>query len=139
MWTYKVDVNWTKEKEGEMLCAGKPTIQVATPPEFGGPEGIWTPEDLLTSSIATCIMTSALFFLNRTKIELKAYKSKAVGVLEKTPKGLLMTSIEVTASLHLADSPQEEGAKKAMEQAEKTCPLSNLLECPVKLNIEFLN
>jgi len=139
MWTYEVDVNWKSEKIGETHCAGKPVVEVATPPEFGGPEGIWTPEDLLTSAVATCIMTSALFFFNRSKINLKEYKSQAVGTLEKTPTGLLMTSIKVTANIALEDATQADAAKKAMEQAEKTCPLSNSLTCPVSLDVNILN
>jgi organic hydroperoxide reductase OsmC/OhrA len=139
MWTYEVDVNWKEGKIGEMLSEGKPTVEVATPPEFGGPNGIWTPEDLITSSVATCIMTSALFFFNRSKIGLEGYKSKAVGTLEKTSKGLVMTEIKVTALIKLVDASQADAALKAMEQAEKTCPLSNSLTCPVTLNVEITN
>jgi organic hydroperoxide reductase OsmC/OhrA len=137
MWTYEVSVDWKEGKTGETRCAGKPAIEVATPPEFGGPENIWTPEDLLTSAVATCIMTSALFFIGRGKIQLRSYKSTATGTLEKTPDGLLMTSIAVVVSIELEDPAQEEAVRKALEQAEKTCPLSNSLKCPVELDVRI--
>ncbi len=133
MWKYEVAVDWKEGKTGESRCAGKPAIEVATPPEFGGPENIWTPEDLLTSAVATCIMTSALFFIGRAKIQMRSYKSNAVGTMEKTAAGLEITRIEVTVSIELEDPAQEEAVRKAMEQAEKTCPLSNSLKCPVAL------
>lgn len=133
MWTYETSVDWKEGKIGETRCDGKPTIEVATPPEFGGPENIWTPEDLLTSSVATCIMTSALFFAERAKIQLRSYKSQATATMEKTGAGLAITRIAVVVSIGLEDMEQEAAVRKAMEQAEKACPLSNSLNCPVEL------
>ena len=140
MWKYDVEVDWTEDKKGEMRCAGKPSVEVATPPEFGGPENIWTPEDLLTGSVATCIMTSTLFFTNRAGIEMHSYKSRAEGVLEKTRTGLAMTAITVEVSVVLKDAAQEDELRKAVDMAEKSCPLSKSLNCPVelKLNVSAL-
>ncbi len=135
MWTYKTSIDWTEGKKGEANCTGKPAIEVATPPEFGGPENIWTPEDLLTSAVESCIMASALFFLNRGKVQLRSYKSKATGSLEKGPTGLAFTRIAVGVTLELEDPAQADAAHKAVVQAEKTCPLSNSLSCPVELSI----
>ena len=133
MWKYEVAVDWKEGKTGETRCEGKPAIAVATPPEFGGPEGIWTPEDLLTSAVATCIMTSALFFIDRAKIQLRTYKSQATATMEKTDAGLAITRIAVAVSIELEDMAQEAATRKAVEQAERTCPLSNSLNCPVEL------
>ncbi len=137
MWTYKTSVDWKAGKIGETRCGGKPVIEVATPPEFGGPENIWTPEDLLTSAVATCIMTSALFFADRAKIQLRSYKSNAIGTLEKTEAGLAITRITVTVSIELDNMEQEAATRKAVEQAEKTCPITNSLNCPVELNLHI--
>ena len=135
MWTYETSVDWKEGKTGETRCGEKPAIKVATPPEFGGPENIWTPEDLLTSAVATCIMTSALFFFERAKIQLRSYKSKATATMEKTPAGLAITRIAIAASIELDDMEQEAAVRKAMEQAEKSCPLSISLTCPVELAV----
>ncbi len=135
MWTYETAVDWKAGKTGETRSAGKPTVEVATPPEFGGPENIWTPEDLLTSSVATCIMTSALFFLDRSRIALRAYKSNATATMEKGPAGLTITGVKVAVTVELEDPEQAEAARKAVEQAEKTCPISNSLQCPVEMEL----
>ena len=135
MWTYETSVDWKEGKTGETRCEGKPAIEVATPPEFGGPEGVWTPEDLLTSAVESCIMASSLFFLNRSKVAFKSYSSKAVGHLEKGPTGLVFSRIAVEVSLELEDASQADAAHRAVVQAEKTCPLSNSLSCPVELAI----
>lgn len=135
MWTYETSVEWKEGKIGEARCNEKPAITVATPPEFGGPEGIWTPEDLLTSAVESCIMASALFFMNRGKIQIRTYQSKATGTLEKSPSGLVFSRIAVEVDVALEDPDQADAAQKALVQAEKSCPLSNTLNCPVELTI----
>lgn len=135
MWTYETAVEWKKGKQGVARCKGKPDIETATPPEFGGPEGVWSPEDLLSSAVASCIMASALFFLERGKIAFNSYKSKGVGHMEKGPTGLVFSRIAVEVTLELEDPTQADAAHKAVVQAEKTCPLSNSLNCPVELSI----
>ena len=135
MWIYKTSIDWTEGKKGEANCDGKPGLEVATPPEFGGPEDIWTPEDLLTSAVESCIMASSLFFLDRGKVGFRSYKSKAAGHLEKGPTGLVFSRIAVAVTLELEDPSQADAAHKAVVQAEKNCPLSNSLSCPVELSI----
>lgn len=41
---YQTTVKWTEQRKGVMSCVGKPEVQVATPPEFKGHEGIWSPK-----------------------------------------------------------------------------------------------
>ncbi|MDZ8118824.1 OsmC family protein [Pontiella agarivorans] len=137
MWTYQTSVEWKTDKQGTAHCEGKPAIDVATPPEFGGPEGFWTPEDLMTAAVESCIMASALFFLNRGKIGFRSYSSHAAGTMEKGPSGLVFSRISVTVTLELEDAAQADAARKALQQAEKTCPLSNTLSCPVELTLEI--
>jgi len=137
MWTYKTSVNWNEGKTGVIRSQNKPDVPVGTPPEFGGPkDGYWTPEDLVAASVGSCIMTSALFFIDRAGIELQSYESGTSAVMEKTPSGLAITKVTVEATVSLKDSAQENGLRKAMDQAEKNCPVSALLKCPVELTVQ---
>lgn len=136
MWTYETSVVWREGKRGETHSGGKHPIEVATPPEFGGPRNYWSPEDLLTSSVASCIMTSALFFIERAGIELGAYISNAACSMEKGSGGLEITGIKVDVSVTLKDRGQEPELREAMDWAERTCPVSNALKCPVELDLQ---
>lgn len=137
MWTYKTSVNWDSGKTGVLRSENKPDVPIGTPPEFGGPkEGCWTPEEMLAASVGSCIMTSALFFIDRAGIDLRSYQSSAAAVMEKTPSGLAITNVTVEATVSLKDSAQEDGLRKAMGQAEKNCPVSALLKCPVELTVQ---
>ena len=135
MWTYETIVDWTESKRGVTGSTGKPAIEISTPPEFGGPEGYWTPEDLLTSSVAACLMTSTLFFAEKEGIHMTSYKSRAVGTMKKTPTGLAMTGVVVHIDITLNDLEQEATMRKAVALAEQTCPISRSLSCPVSLEL----
>lgn len=138
MWKYEANVDWSAGRAGIMRSANKPEIPVAAPPEFGGPqEGSWTPEDLLATSVASCIMTTALFFIERGKIVLRSYGSKAAATMEKTPSGLAITGIALDISITLENPEQESALRQAMERAEKNCPISAVLKCPVEIALHI--
>jgi len=136
MWQYETSVVWKEGKRGEIHSGGKHPIEAATPPEFGGPQNYWSPEDLLTGSVATCIMTSAIFFLERAGVEINAYISNATGRMEKGAKGLEMTGIDVEVSVTVDDASKEDAVRTALERAEQTCPISNALSFPVELEVQ---
>jgi organic hydroperoxide reductase OsmC/OhrA len=133
MWTYKTSVNWTSGKSAVIGCETKPEIVIATPPEFGGPAGCWSPEDLLASSVASCVMMSALFFIAREKIELSSYETQGTATMEKNASGLTITGIALDLQIVLKNPEQEPLLRKAIQRAEQTCPISGALKCPVTI------
>ncbi|MGH9425673.1 MAG: OsmC family protein, partial [Terriglobia bacterium] len=58
--TYKTGLKWVEEKSGMLSSSGKPSLKVASPPEFKGEAGVWTPEDLFVASVEICQMTTFL-------------------------------------------------------------------------------
>ena len=62
---YKSSVIWQGQKLGLISSIDKPSFKVATPPEFKGHPGTWTPEDLFISSVNSCIMTTFLYFIEK--------------------------------------------------------------------------
>jgi len=137
MWTYKTSVNWDSGKTGVIRSENKPDVPVGTPSEFGGPqEGYWSPEDMVAASVGSCIMTSALFFIERAGIGLSAYISNASCTMEKGAGGLEITGMKIDVSITLKDIYQKEALLEAMDWAERTCPLSKALKCPVELEVQ---
>ena len=138
MWQYKISVIWKEAKKGGLHSEGKSPIPVGTPREFGGSPDIWSPEDLLISSVAACIMTSVLFFVEKDDGHMRSYKSRATGTMEKTAEGLTFTHIDVQINVVVDDAEQEEVIRRAVAKAEKTCPISKSLRCTVavKLNVD---
>jgi len=80
---YRNTVRKQDNGKGILIAAEKPDIEVASPPEFGGPGGTWSPEDLLVASVNACIMTTFLFFAKKDNIPVSFYESEAEEILEK--------------------------------------------------------
>jgi len=132
-WRYENTVIWQGEKKGVLSAADKPDIQMATPPEFRGHPGIWTPEDMFVASVNCCIMTTFLYVASRMNIELVSYQSTAEGTVESRPDGLLFT--EVTVKPHVTVSSEEDRrkAEEALERSEKSCLITRSANARVTL------
>jgi len=125
MYSYDVKVTWREGKQGVMRAAGKPAVNVATPSEFGGPDGVLTPEELLVASVASCLMTTFLYFVELLRIGLLSYESNATGVMEKTPDGLRFTKMDVWmcgSSQTLGPSPIGKRRSISRESWRSTVP-----------------
>lgn len=136
MWQYETTVVWKTGKEGRLHAGGNPEIRVATPPDSGGPRNNWSPEQLLISAVAGCLMTSALYYLEKAGVDLDSYMSNATGTMDKTPEGLAFTRIHVDISITVADDSHVEKARKATARAEISCPISKALQCPVEVHAD---
>ncbi|MDE3017448.1 MAG: OsmC family protein [Nitrospirota bacterium] len=132
-YTYSTTVRWTERKIGSISAAGKPDIQVATPPEFKGHEGIWSPEDLFVASANICLMTTFLAFAERAGLAFTAYESEAEGRLELVEGTFQFTTITLKPKLTLTPQGDAGQAKEILEKAEAACLISNSMKCPVRL------
>ena len=134
---YVISVRWTGEKIGMMSVAGKPPVEVATPPEFKGHEGIWSPEDLYVASVNSCIMTTFLAFASRAGIAFKEYESEAEGVLEFVDGKFLFTKITVRPRIALRHGEDLVKAEEILHKAEADCLISNSIRTEVTLEPAF--
>jgi peroxiredoxin-like protein len=128
---YQTVVKWTEQRKGIISCAGKPDIQVATPPEFKGHEGIWSPEDLFVASVNVCVMSTFLAFAERTGLAFSAYESSAEGRLELVGGKFQFTTITIRPSITLKSGDDADKAKELIEKAEANCLISNSIKAMV--------
>ena len=78
---YPVDVTWESDKQGRAGSPdGLPAVTVASPPEFGGPGGLWSPEHLFVAALASCYMTTYLAIAERSRLEVAGLAVPAVVV-----------------------------------------------------------
>ena len=57
---FTTELYWSGDKLGIVGSSSLKSFSVSTPPEFGGPEGEWSPEHLFLSSITSCFMSTYL-------------------------------------------------------------------------------
>jgi len=133
VYTYHTSVKWTEQRKGLISCAGKPDIQVATPPEFKGHEGIWSPEDLFVASANVCVMTTFLAVAERAGLAFTSYESAAEGKLELVDGKFQFTAITLRPTITLATGTEAAKAKELIEKAEANCLISNSMKAKVSL------
>lgn len=135
--TFEVGLIWKEGKQAEMNARDNPVLEVATPPDFGGPSQIWCPEELLVASIESCLMSTFLYFAERFHLSLATYSSQAKAVLEKTHEGLRFSGVDVRIDVLCANvgSLEKAGSLQLKKKLEKYCPVSASLNCPVSIQM----
>jgi organic hydroperoxide reductase OsmC/OhrA len=119
---------------GVTLGAGlRPTIEGGAPDTFGGRDDWWSPEHLLLASLGLCLKTTFDAFAAKDKLDVRAYASRARGVLDKTPAGLVFTSLVVEVDLEVAADTAR--AERVLEAAKHWCIVSNALKAPVEVSV----
>ncbi len=132
-YVYHTAVKWTEQRKGAISCAGKPDIQVATPPEFRGHENIWSPEDLFVASANICLMTTFLAVAERAGLAFTSYESAAEGLLELVDGKFQFTAITLKPTITLAASSDATKAKELIEKAEANCLIANSMKAKISL------
>jgi len=130
---YKVNVKWLEAKRGVLSSDDKPDVEIATPAEFRGHSGIWTPENLFVASVNSCIMTTFLFYAEKNGFEFVNYSSEAEGVLEHTEDGFMFSEIIVRPNIVVKQESDIEKAKDFISRSEKGCLISSSIKSKVTL------
>ena len=139
MTTYETQLRWRNQKQADLNARDNPLLQVATPPDFGGPARTWCPEELFVASIESCLMSTFLYFAERFDLSLTAYSSTSKGILNKTAEGLRFGGVEVRIDVAWEDdeSVRKAGSLRLKEKLERYCPVSASLNCPVSIQINM--
>jgi len=134
VYLYHTTVRWTEQRKGTISCAGKPDVSVATPPEFKGHEGIWSPEDLFVASANVCLMTTFLAVAERAGLAFSSYESAAEGRLEIVEGKFQFTTITIKPTIVLNAVGDATKARELIEKAEANCLISNSMKARVILD-----
>lgn len=138
MYQYENKVVWETEKRGNLKIEGKPDLHIATPPEFGGHQGIHSPEDLFVASLNTCIMATFLAFAQKTRTTFTAFECSAVGTLDKVEGELKFTRIVVTPKVEVASQREKNHALHALNLVDNHCLVTNSMNCTVEMHPEVV-
>lgn len=130
---FKTTVKWTEDKKGKLHCSTKPSIEISTPPEFKGHEGYWSPEDLFLASINSCIMTTFIYFAEKSSLVFLSYESEIKGEVSFEEGKLMFSSITVRPIITVKNEPDKEKAKQLIEKSEKYCLISSSVRSKITL------
>ena len=80
---YKAAASAKPEGEVQVTSPNLADIVTTPPPEFGGPEGTWSPETLLVASVADCFNLTFRSIARASRFEWLELDCRAEGKLEK--------------------------------------------------------
>ncbi len=134
---FPVSVRWRGGRLTRVSVAGKPSLEVATPPEFrGGIAGVWSPEDLLVASAAACFTVTLVAVAERMDVPLLELGVTGTGHIGKRDDGRF-GFVAIELDIDLETTPERvELAERAAEAAEERCLVSMALEIPVHVAVD---
>jgi len=90
---YRVIAWWSSGRAGLAKSDSMPNaIHFTAPPEFGGLEGRWTPEELLLTALASCFTTTFHAIAENSKFEYADLEVEAEGNVSKTNSGYIASA-----------------------------------------------
>ncbi len=135
---YEMKSNWIKEKIVTIEIDGKPTLEVATPPDFSpeSPKDVISPEDLFVASAVSCYGVSLSGVAKRFHAEFTDFSVAAEGHLKKGEVGWEFDEINISAKIKVPTEKDKSRMERAAERAHRYCLVANSMKCPVNLECE---
>jgi peroxiredoxin-like protein len=131
-------LDWRHGKRAFVKVEGRPDVEISTPPEFNGPEGYWSPEDMFLASINSCIMTTFLYFVDRLGFSFNGYTSSIQGDIDFVGGMFTFTKIVVRPRITVPGEMEKEKAQNALQKAEKYCLISACIKLPITIDAEIV-
>jgi len=135
---FPVALHWEGGRLTRAGIAGKPELEIATPPEFkDGIPGVWSPEDLLVASAASCFAVTLVAVAEAREVPLLGLDVNGTGYVSKHEDGRFgFIAVELEARITTATG-FEAKMERAAHAAEKGCLVARALEVPVHLVCEI--
>lgn len=128
---YHVELTGTGTKTGLLTAIddGLPELDVASPPEFGGPSRTWSPEHLFVASVTSCLMTTFMSMAERSGVEVVSYHDESVGRLSRDEDGLFrIERITLRPRIVIAPESRLDRAERLIEKAERVCLIGRSID-----------
>ena len=119
----------------QLSSPGLENIASTPPPEFGGPEGNWSPETLLVASVADCFILTFRAIARASKFEWHDLKCDVQGKLEKSQSVTRFTFFEFKVTLRVPSETLKNKAERLLKMAENNCLITNSLVAEIHLDL----
>lgn len=133
---YAVNASIRPDGDVPLSTAGVRIIESSAPKEFDGPGNQWSPEGLLTAAVADCFALNFRAIATASKFAWHSLEVRTEGTLDRVEGKMRFTRFATHAKLQVGAGADIERAKRLLEKAEATCPVSNSLSSERHLTLE---
>jgi organic hydroperoxide reductase OsmC/OhrA len=135
---YIVDAAVRPDGDVPLAAEGMRVIESAPPKEFDGPGNQWSPEGLLTASVADCFVLNFRAIAKFSKFVWTHLDARTQGTLDRIDGKMRFTRFDTQAKLTVPPGTDLARAKMLLEKAETTCLVSNSLSSERHLTVEVV-
>lgn len=132
---YSASISRTFASRARVEAPPRPALHCGPSSEFDGDAGAWSPEYLMLSSLGICMLTTFEAFAARDRLELLSWQATANGTVERTPEGLMFTSIVLSIEMDVEGNV--ETVEQTLEDAKQYCLVLNSLRVPVVVEAQI--
>jgi organic hydroperoxide reductase OsmC/OhrA len=133
---YRCAAEWTGAATGptdqprfnrniQVTFAGRPALEMSSPPEFLGTAERVSPEELFVASLATCQMLTYLALAARQGIVVTAYHDEAEGEMMLQGGRMRFTKVTLHPAITIAAGADPQAAQQLIERAHHDCFIGN--------------
>jgi organic hydroperoxide reductase OsmC/OhrA len=138
-WAFYTRLRWEQDGRGMLDAPGIPALGFATPPEFDGEGGRWTPEQMLVGAAEACTLLTFLAMARREGVNLVGYKSHARGTLSAAEDGALrFTDISIEPRIEVASEEDVEKTRAILARLPGRCFIGASLKSEPRIDAVVL-
>jgi organic hydroperoxide reductase OsmC/OhrA len=134
---FPLSVEWTGGRRVLARVEGKPSVEIAPPPEFHGTDpDVWSPEDFFVAAAASCLAVTFTGLAERQGLAVEKLTVGGDGVAGRRTDGAFgFTRLGLRLEVEV-DGADRDLARELADRAEGTCLVSASLDLPVETMIE---
>jgi organic hydroperoxide reductase OsmC/OhrA len=139
--SYSASLKWDHETGNGILFSGtRMPILFAPPVEFGGTDTVWSPEQMLASSVATCYMTTFLHFAQILKVKVSDIHVNIKMEIEKQQGiGFIATKFLLYPVIKFHSGVKQYVIDDLLSKAKRYCIVSNSVKGGVYVEPEIIS
>jgi organic hydroperoxide reductase OsmC/OhrA len=133
---YNVEITSTGLKTGTLEASSDalPACEVASPPQFGGPAGVWSPEHLYVAALSSCLMTTFRSIADNSGLEVLEYSASATGRLQRGEDRMFaFDTVTLRPRVVITDASKTERTIRLLHKAEAACLISRSVASEIVL------
>lgn len=124
---YKTSASTVPDSVVTVRSPGLEDLTTTAPPEFGGPEGNWSPETLLVASVANCYILTFCAISRASKLDYVSLQCDTDGILDRVDNVTRFTRFDIRARLRLPEGVDHHKAERILRMSEANCLITNSL------------
>jgi organic hydroperoxide reductase OsmC/OhrA len=108
-------------------------LDVASPPEFGGPGMTWSPEHLFVAAISSCLMTTFRTVAAMSNLDVVDYSDDATGHLVREGSLYRIERVTLRPRVVISDPDKVDKTLRLLDKAEHACLVSRSVSAEIRM------